>query len=186
MVYYSGHGAYRENDNSYYLIPHDTDNNDLEETALSSENFNDKLRQIKSKRLLVIIDSCHAAGMARSRDEQKQLFSKILSGFEAKAYPKISVDNWENGEGIAVFTSSKDSESSWIRPEKKMSIYTYHLIEALKGRGNKEGHNNVKVSNLMNYLSDKVPESAKKHWEVKQTPNFDLMAEDFTIALLKR
>lgn len=190
-VYYSGHGARRKSDNRYYLIQHDTDIHHFEETALSAENFNEKLQQIKAKRLLVIIDSCHAAGMASSKDElekkqQVPLFSRILSGFEEKAYPEISVDYRKNGEGIVVFTSSKGSESSWIRPDKEMSIYTYHLIEALKGRGNKRSDKSVKVSDLMNYLAKKVPESARKLCKAEQTPNFDFKTEDFTIALLKK
>lgn len=190
-VYYSGHGVRRKSDNCYYLIQHDTDTNYFEETALSAENFNEKLRQIKAKRLLVVIDSCHAAGMATSKDKlEKQepvpLFSRILSDFEEKAYPKISVDDRNNGEGIVVFTSSKGSESSWIHPSKEMSIYTYHLIEALKGKGNIKSDKSIKVSHLMNYLAKKVPESAKKLCKAEQTPNFDFNTEDFTIALLKK
>ncbi|WP_426583280.1 caspase family protein [Dapis sp. BLCC M229] len=140
---------------------------------------------------MVIIDSCHAAGMASSKDElekkqQVPLFSKILSGFEEKAYPKISGDDWENGEGIAVFTSSKGSESSWIRGDKGISIYTDHLIEALEEKGNRRSNNNVKVSNFRTYLSEKVPESAKKHWKAEQTPKFDLHnADDFTNRSIK-
>lgn len=34
-----------------------------------------------------------------------------------------------------------------------MSIYTYHLIEALQGAGNEPGETVVQVSNLMNYVS---------------------------------
>ncbi len=188
-IYFSGHGCQGESDEKtdkcYYLLPHNTNMNDLQSTALSSKDFNEKLGQITSKRLLVIVDSCHAAGMASSKYQlKKQPFSKILSDLKLteKAYPQI-----DNGKGIAVFTSSNDSESSWILPCDKMSIYTYHLIEALQGKGNKRSDNSVKVSDLMSYLGAKVPKSAKKFHYAEQNPNFDFnKANDFTIARLKK
>ncbi|WP_442949276.1 caspase family protein [Nostoc sp.] len=123
-VYYSGHGALKKSNNRYFLLQHDTDTSRLEETALSAEDFTDKLRQIQAKRLFTIIDSCHAAGMATSKEEQEKqerepLLTRILAGFEETAYPKSFVDSLSHGEGRVVFTSSKESESSWIRPDKK-------------------------------------------------------------------
>ncbi|MEH2454295.1 hypothetical protein [Nostoc sp.] len=67
-----------------------------------------------------------------------------------------------------------------------MSIYTYHLIEALKGKANKIGDKSIKVSHLMGYLSTKVPESARKLCKAEQNPYFDFKTEDFPIALLKK
>ncbi|MUG92838.1 caspase family protein [Scytonema sp. UIC 10036] len=191
IVYYSGHGALRKSDNRYYLLQHDTNTRCLEDTALSAEDFTNKLRQIEAKRLLIIIDSCHAAGMATSKEElEKQerepLLTRILLGFEETAYPKAFINSLNQGEGRVVFTSSKGYESSWIRPDKTMSIYTYHLIEALKGKANKRGDRCIKVSHLMNYLSTKVPASAEELCKAKQNPYFDFTTEDFPIALLRR
>jgi len=42
-----------------------------------------------------------------------------------------------------------------------MSIYTDHLIEALKGKANQPDDTVVKISNLINHLGEKVPESAQ-------------------------
>jgi len=40
----------------------------LAESALSAEVLTKALRKIQSKRLLVVIDSCHTAGMASSKE----------------------------------------------------------------------------------------------------------------------
>lgn len=178
VVYYSGHGWLNQNQNCYYLLPHDINPFNLESSALSAEEFTNALRQIKSERLLVIIDSCHAAGMATAK--------QISSGyFEETSVPKSVIDNLKQGKGRVIFTSSKGEESSWIRPDNQMSIYTYHLIEALKGKDNQAHDNVVKISHLMNYLSEQVPRSALSMGGKKQTPCFNFDTEDFPVALLK-
>ena len=66
-----------------------------------------------------------------------------------------------------------------------MSIYTYHFLEALQGAGNKPGDKLVKVSHLMNYLSETVPITVQKEYNKEQTPFFDVATEDFPVALLR-
>jgi hypothetical protein len=65
-----------------------------------------------------------------------------------------------------------------------MSVYTYHLLEALQGAANQPGDKVVKVSHLMNYLGKTVPESARDLYKAEQTPFFDFATEDFAVALL--
>ncbi|MEH1967213.1 caspase family protein [Nostoc sp.] len=177
VVYYSGHGWFSKSQNSYYLLPHDINPFDLESSSLSAEDFTNALRQIKSQRLLVIVDSCHAAGMATAK--------KAPSDFKEIPIPESVINDLSQGKGRVVFTSSQGEESSWIRPDKQMSIYTYHLIEAMKGEGNQAHENFVKISHLMKHLSHQVPVSARTLCQEEQTPYFSVEAEDFPIALLK-
>ncbi|MBN3872899.1 caspase family protein [Nostoc sp. JL33] len=177
VVYYSGHGWFNKSENLYYLLPHDINPFDLKSSSLSAEDFTTALRQIKSERLLVIIDSCHAAGMATAK--------KAPSDFEEIPIPKSVIDNLKQGKGRVVFTSSQGEESSWIRPDKQMSIYTYHLIEAMKGEANQAHENIVKISHLMKHLSHQVPVSARTLCQEEQTPYFSVESEDFPVALLK-
>jgi uncharacterized caspase-like protein len=67
FIYYSGHGCL-DASGDYYLIPHETDRADIADTALPAIKFNAALQQIPAKQLLVIIDSCHAQGMASSKE----------------------------------------------------------------------------------------------------------------------
>ncbi|NEQ69532.1 MAG: hypothetical protein F6K21_29390 [Symploca sp. SIO2D2] len=64
LVYYSGHGWLDNATGKYYLIPHDVEPFDIPNSALPADTFTEVLQQIPAQRLLVIIDSCHAAGMA--------------------------------------------------------------------------------------------------------------------------
>ncbi|NJS16196.1 MAG: caspase family protein [Nostocaceae cyanobacterium CSU_2_110] len=179
LIYYSGHGCL-DNSGNYYLIPHETDRADIHDTALSAETINQALREIPAQRLLVIIDSCHAQGMATSKDAK----SPIPKSFTQTALPKTVIDNLK-GTGRVVFTSSTGTQSSWIRSDDTMSIYTYHFLEALQGAGNQPGDKVVKVSHLMNYLSQTVPITVQKEYQTEQTPFFDFATEDFPVALLR-
>jgi len=181
IVFYSGHGWVEDASGKYYLLPHDVEVFDLARSALDAKAFTAALRQVKAKRLLVFVDSCHAAGMATAKDQPTV---KLPSGFTQTALPKGLVDELKQGAGRAVFSSSTGAQRSWVRPDGSLSLYTYHLIEALKGAGNQPGDTTVRISSLMNHLGKAVPESARTLCQTEQTPFFDTATEDFPVALL--
>lgn len=182
IVFYSGHGWVADGSGRYYLLPHDVEPFDLADSALPAEAFTAALRQVKAKRLLAFVDSCHAAGMATAKDPPAM---KLPSGFRQTALPKGLVEDLKQGAGRAVFSSSTGTQQSWVRPDGSLSLYTYHLIEALRGAGNRPGDTTVRVSNLMSHLSKAVPESARTLCQAEQTPFFDIATEDFPVALLQ-
>jgi uncharacterized caspase-like protein len=187
FVYYSGHGWFKKDDNNFYLIQHDVKIRKLEDTALSGKAFTEALREIQAERLLVVIDSCHAAGMATSKDPE-EADAKLLDefdDFQRVAPSKGLIDALKQGKGRVVFTSSEGEQKSWIKKDNSMSIYTFHFLEALQGAANKPGDKVVKVSNLMNHLGKTVPETARNLYGAEQTPHFDLDTVDFAIAKLR-
>ena len=182
VVYYSGHGGLDTVTLQYSLIPHDFNEADIPGSVLSAEDFTNALREIEARRLLVFVDSCHAEGMATAKGEPEP---ELPADFMKTALPEPLINQLKQGEGRAVFTSSRGKQRSWIRPDHSMSIYTYHLIEALQGAGNRPGETVVHVSDLMSHLHKTVPESARKLCQVEQTPFFDTAMEDFPVAMLR-
>ena len=187
IVYYSGHGWVDKTDSSYYLLQHDVKPSKLATSALSAEVFTKAIREIQSERLLVVIDSCHAAGMATSKDGEDILADAELmaefDGFDRIAPSKGFIDKLKQGKGRVVFTSSEGEQKSWIKDES-ISIYTYHFLEALHGAGNNSKDTEVHVSNIMNYLGKAVPRTAHKLYDAKQYPHNDITGGDFIIARL--
>ncbi|MEG4497702.1 caspase family protein [Microcoleus sp. F10-C6] len=177
VIYYSGHGTDLAS-NAYYLLQHDFNRQAIPQTALSAETLTEKLRKIEAKRLWVIIDSCHAEGMATAKND-------LPADFLPTALPKGVIDALKQGEGRAVFTSSRGPQPSYVRPDGILSVYTYHLIEALKGMANQPGDRLVKISNVMTHLGKTVSESARNFWDEEQTPFFDAATEDFPVAMLR-
>ncbi|GAK58798.1 caspase domain protein, putative [Candidatus Vecturithrix granuli] len=180
VVYYSGHGWLDAHALQYALIPHEFDATDIPGSALLANDFAAALREIEARRLVVFVDSCHAEGMAAAKGEPG-----LPADFVQAVLPKGVIDCLKQGEGRAVFTSSRGRQSSYIRPDQSMSIYTYHLLAALQGAGSSPGDTVVRVSNLMNHLGKTVPASARQCWQVEQVPFFDAATEDFPVALLR-
>ncbi len=183
VVYFSGHGWLDESGGHYFLIPHDVEPHDIPGSALPAEAFVEALRRIKAERLLAIVDACHAEGMATAKEGPAAL--KLPAGLVPAAPPKAMTDELKQGAGRAVFTSSRGHQSSWVRPDGMMSVYTYHLIEALQGANNRPGDPTVTISNLMNHLERAVPESAQALCNAEQVPWFDFATEGFAVALLR-
>jgi uncharacterized caspase-like protein len=159
IVYYSGHGWLNQTTDQYYLVPHDVKPYNIPDSAFAAIEFITALREIKARRLSVFVDCCHAEGMANAKNVMNL---ELPSDFAQIALPKNLIETLKQGEGRAVFTSSRGNQLSWIRSDETMSIYTYHLIEALKGANNIPGDTMVRISNLMNHLSKTVPESVRK------------------------
>ncbi|NJM22576.1 MAG: caspase family protein [Richelia sp. SL_2_1] len=182
FIYYSGHGWVDKDTQKYYLLQHDIKPTKLAKSALSAETFTSELRQIEAEQLLVVIDSCHAAGMATSKEADLEL-EEEFDDFIRVAPSKGFIDELKKGKGRIVFTSSEGEQKSYIK-DNSCSIYTYHFLEALQGAGNKPGDTDVRVSNIMNHLGKAVSETARQLCNVEQNPQFDMTGGDFIIAKL--
>ena len=185
VVFYSGHGWLDHANGRYYLIPHDVKPHNIPDSALPAEDFTAALGEVKARRLLAIIDSCHAQGMATSKEAATPLDLPPGLTQVAATEGKGLLAALKQGEGRAVFTSSRGHQVSWVRSDGSLSVFTHHLLEALQGAGNKPGEAEVRLSNLMGHLGRTVPASARQFHSADQVPFFDTAAEDFAVALLK-
>ncbi len=182
IVYFSGHGWVDKTTGGYYLLPHDVKPFDVPGSALAGEDFATALRAIDAQRLLVVVDSCHAAGMATAKDAGTL---ELPGPFGQAALPKGLADALKEGQGRAVFASSRGEQRSWLRPDGTLSLYTHHLLEALNGAGSRPGDDVVRLSHLAGHLSRTVPERARRLCAAEQTPFYDWSTEDFPVALLR-
>jgi Caspase domain len=191
IVYYSGHGWLNPVDSSYYLIPNDTNPGEISDSALAGAEFTRALQGINSQKLLVILDCCHAEGIASAKGNEMEfklpngLNFKPPKGFTPKS-AKGQFATLADGKGVAILSSSDSHQLSWIRKDQTYSVFTYHLIDALRGAGNQEGDLEVTVMNLIDYLGKTVPETARSEYQAEQKPQSDFKGSNyFPIALLR-
>ena len=194
VLFYSGHG---QKDDSqfpqYYLIPYDVNAKAFKSSALRAGDFADGINALKPQRLLVVLDCCHSGGMGLKGIESVTVFKRSAVPAqiflpEAKGVsPHEGAKGLEvltRGSGRAVLSSSQGEQYSYLRKDKTMSIFTYHLIEALTGHAQpQEGAKEVLVSDVMSYVWRKVPESVKAEYEGIQEPDYQVSG-NFPIALL--
>ncbi len=180
LLYYSGHGVVNKSDGSYYFLPYDMRTPVLS-SLLRAEDVAAQIEMVRPRRLLVILDCCHAGGMGIKGDDlfAQQGLDKTAAPAEARSVVALM-----RGQGRAVLSSSTATESSYVRSDRKMSIFTYHLVEALTGHAQPDGETEVLVSDVMSYVSRRVPKSAREEYDVTQTPVYQMSGENFPVALV--
>lgn len=180
VLYYSGHGVLNQEDKSYYFLPYDL-RAPIVDSLLRAEDMAAEIELVRPRRLLVILDCCHAGGMGIKGGGAFMGTGLSRSAAPAEARSVVAL---MRGQGRAVLSSSTAAESSYVRSDRRMSIFTYHLIEALTGHAQPEGATDVLVSDVMSYVSRQVPRSAREEYNVSQTPVYQVSGENFPVALL--
>lgn len=181
LIYYSGHGARNATTETYYLLPYDM-GTPVTQTAIAATDFAAQIDAVRPRRLLVILDCCHAGGMSIKGDDPV-----AAEGLRTAALTPQSSDVsvLGAGRGRAILSSSTNEEQSYIRQDMAMSIFTYHLVEALTGHAAPpDGATTILVSDVMSYVTRAVPASAQQAYSLPQTPSFYVSGENFPVALL--
>ncbi len=192
VVYYTGHG-WRDAGGAFYFIPYDVQADRVRSSALRAEDLAEAVSALQPRRLLVVLDCCHAGGMGVKgapppagyvgAAPAPALFmaAEPAVGPGAKGGPDLSA--LAAGWGRAVLSSSTGEQPSYLRPDGRMSIFTYHLIEALTGHAQpQEGTTEVLVSDVMSHVYRRVPASARAIG-AEQTPDYQVSG-NFPMALL--
>ena len=76
----------------------------------------------------------------------------IKAGLAEKTYDALA-----QGVGRVVMASSRSSEVSFVLPGMRNSLFTHHLLEALRGAAPMHGDGLVRVFDVFHYVSDRVP-----------------------------
>ncbi|MEO0377672.1 MAG: caspase family protein [Cyanobacteria bacterium P01_A01_bin.17] len=171
LVYFSGHGYQVASPmgEAYYLMPHGYDQKKLYQTAISGAEFTAKLRAIPAKKLVILLDCCHAGGLSGFEDLGLEAAKAPLPP-EAQAF-------LAEGSGRVVIASSKADEVSFAG--KPYSAFTLAVIEALAGTGVAQKDGYVRVSDLALHAREVVPRRTRN----RQHPilNFE-QADNFVLA----
>ena len=74
------------------------------------------------------------------------------------------------GEGFATLASCKLNEVSYEMPERKHGVFSYFLIEGLKGAADFDHDGHILLSEISRYTAEKTTEWSFKK-PIVQTPN---------------
>jgi len=174
-IFYAGHGFSRDGHN--YITCHDTDVNDLEGTSIKLKELLNKCGQSACQRIALFLDSCES-GITDIPDI-RNIYGTMSTG-ELEEFFRAS-------EYRTCFASCKTRESSYSSESLKHGVWSYHVIQALKGnaKGALEKGRYVTAASLQNYVSVEIPRTLKKVFSkpVIQTPwQYGSQNRDFVIA----
>lgn len=149
IVFFSGHG-YRVTASmgeAYYILPHGADLKQLYKTAIRGDEFSRSLEAIPARKLLVLLDCCHAGGFTSTPDQEMQLAKSPL--------PPEARQIFEQGKGKVLIASSREDELSF--GGKPFSAFTLAIMESLGGLDVAQKDGYVRVSDLALHASNVVP-----------------------------
>jgi Caspase domain len=139
IVYFSGHGMAGP---PHRLVTAGYSPARLEQTTIPSSQLTGKLRAIRAKKLLVLLDCCHAGGQADAKEPHWQKL------------PVAALEELARGGGRVVLASSRPSEYSYT--SEPYSFFTQTLREALAGHGASEYDGYTRVLDVALYTAHEV------------------------------
>lgn len=150
IVYFSGHGYFvtANGQKQYFLMPYGYSLGNLPGTAISDTEFAEALAKLAAKKLLVLLDCCHAAGLEKTKAPGQTL--------EKAPLPPEAEEMFKGGRGRFVIASSRAVEVSFAG--EPYSAFTAALLEGLSGSGASEEDGYARVADLAMYASKRVPE----------------------------
>jgi len=173
FLFYSGHGGtFTDNDliasrksgvplkpesaniRHYFLQPNDCNIKNFEKTWVRAEELKEKISKLKSRRIILFLDCCHAEGMAKSGTDinPTELKNRLRN-------PEGLAQKIDDGKGMSFLTSCRADEESYILPGDSLSLFTKCLIEVLKGEHRTFFEEPfIRMTEVINYLMKKVPE----------------------------
>jgi hypothetical protein len=140
IVYFSGHGIEQPKPN---LLTYGHSFNDLDGTMLGSEVFTEKLRAIHSKKLLVVLDCCHAGAQGEAKAKSPPI-----------PLSETAIQTLSQGSGRVILASSRRDEQSWTG--NPYSIFTTAILEGLLGQGASEQDGFARVLDIAMWVNRTV------------------------------
>ena len=172
LFYYSGHGV-PDRFGKTFLAPSDMNSEHPFRTGFSFDDLTDAMLACNSLRIVTILDSCFSGSLRIGKGLGEGFNSKSSEEAAAQianAIVEEKSNKLKQGIGRCLLASSQGYEEAYDRQEKDHSIFTYYLLEGLKGHKNAvDEEGNVTYDTLGRFVSREIgnlPSDKRPH----QTP----------------
>ena len=150
VIFLAGHGAPDPSaPENLYVIAHDTSVDNMPDTALAMSDLRRYVEQnIKCKRVILLLDTCHSAGL--STETTRDLGNNLANLYLEKLLYRE--------EGRAIITSSDVNEPSHESDKwgNGHGVFTYYVLQGLTGSADTNRDRLVSVGELFRYVRQRV------------------------------
>jgi len=161
FIFYSGHGLPYGRDRAF-IATYDTDPDDLYPSAIPLHRVSEYLNEmIAAECVVVALDTCFS-GALNSK-------SYLPAGLRTGAFDDINLERVAKGRGRVILTASSGRQAAHELSELGHGIFTYCMLEGLRGDANLNRDAKVTLSELWLYLQQKVPRVAGRRG-IRQNP----------------
>ena len=149
-VIWQERGASGRTEEYPYFVVYDSDPRAISRTSIRMENFKRAVNSVPAKKGLVISDTCHSAGVM------------LDSGSRGLAVTQRAQNQWldslkEIPRGVGYLSAADQNESSLEKDELGHGVFTYCLLEAVRGNADFDADGKVTFEELRTYVRDEVP-----------------------------
>jgi WD40 repeat protein len=139
VVFFAGHGD-TDGQGVFHLITVDAQPMRLPQTAVSGPEFKVRLAALKSRRVLVMLDACHAGAMGTD---------------------DLARDLKRSDCGAAVLCAAVGTEVSLENVKEGHGYFTKALLSGLKGDAGRNAAGEITLARLYAFVQEKVPEDTQ-------------------------
>ena len=157
IIFLAGHGATEQDASSpdgdgleKYILPHNADPKNLYGSAIPMSEVARIFQRISSERLVFIGDTCYS-GASGGRT--------IFAGGTRANVSGAFLERLLQGKGRVIITASDANEVSAEKDELKHGVFTYYLLEGLRGKADLDQDGVITVDEVYRYVSMKVPQA---------------------------
>ena len=177
IFFFAGHGMPSPGRplGTQFLIPADGDRTNFAGSAIRMGEVESALYDTKAQ-VVLIVDACHsgAIGAAGARGDEVNRFNSIFAQRIAAARPS----------GVSMILAAHEGEIAHEGDQwgGGHGVFTYHLLEALNGRGDRDNDGIVDLGEAYDYVRVRVAEDTDN----QQNPyaNESLLRRDLPMSLV--
>lgn len=164
-LFFAGHAVTAERNESYF-VAHDSDPQNLHATGIPFKEVNNALTtQMRAASVVLFADACHAGGIGWTADPSAAptTAQKSLEALGA------------SDRSFLKLLAAKPSEQSFedVRWGGGHGVFTYSVLTALRGEGDRDRDGFVRVSELIDFVSTSVPKQTEARQNPRIAGNFD-------------
>ncbi|QEP43328.1 caspase family protein [Ectothiorhodospiraceae bacterium BW-2] len=156
LLYFSGHGMTADND--AMLLPSDSSPQIAKDTGYSRTQLLTQLASLDADHITVMLDACYTGTDKGGK--------ALLEGKPVFTPPDVE----QVPQKITLITASSGKQIAWMDKEKGHSLLTYHLLQGLSGKADRNNDRQISQSELDHYLRREVNRAALLLHNTEQTP----------------
>jgi len=153
VIFFAGQGITSKG--TGYIIPSDSQPEQIETTAISMQIVGELFKKIQAEQTLMVVDACYSGAFDVLRHRGLTINKEIK---------KLS-----SGKGKVVITAGTSEQAVAERADLGHGLFTYYLLKGLSGEADFHQNGFVTVTELFYYLQETISKASKKNG-FPQTP----------------